>query len=119
MRKHIIYIPEFVQKNMAQLRTERKKHKLTLQELHHLSSISVVMLERYEVGEHKPQRSSYNALAKVFGWRLWEIPECTVKVTIRFSKQEHEEALEKAKLYGVSLSGLIRQLLKALPLQKP
>lgn len=116
--KCISYAPDFVRKNIAQLQTERRKRGYTLEELHFWTGISVLMLEGYEAGKHKPQRSSYNALARVFGWNLWKIPESTVKFLVRFPKQEYEEALEKAKLYGVNLTGLIRSLLKVLPLQK-
>ena len=119
VRKHVNYAPDFIRKNVAQLRTERKKRSFTLEKLCFLSGVTAIMLERYEAGEHKPRRKNYNALAKVFGWRLWEMPKRPVKFTVRIPRQEHEEALEKAKLYGVSLTGLIRQLLKALPLQKP
>ena len=118
VRKYVNYAPDFIRKNMAQLRTERKKRGFTLETLHYWSGINVIMLEKYEAGEHKPRRKNYNALAKVFGWRLWEMPKRPVKFTVRIPRQEHEEALEKAKLYGVTLTGLIRQLLKALPLQK-
>ena len=119
MSKHVNYAPDFVRKNIAQLQKERKKRGFTLETLHFWTGISVLMLEKYEAGEHKPQRRNYNALARVFGWSLWEIPEGVVKFTVRFPKHEYEEALKKANLYGVNLTGLIRSLLKALHLQKP
>lgn len=115
MKKNVSLAPDFVRKNMAQLKTERRKRGYTIKELHFWTGISVIMLEKYEAGEHKPQRSNYNALAGVFGWSMWDMPNKEVKFTVRFPKHEYEEAIKKAKKYGVHLSGLIRQMLKALP----
>lgn len=120
MRKRGSFVPDFVRKNIAQLRTERKKRGYTLRRLRFLTGIHETMISNYEKGKFMPQEANYNALAKVFGWRIWDsLEDKRHALCLCFFEQEYINAQEKAKLYGLSLSGLIRKLLAELPLQKP
>ena len=64
--------PEFVMTNMASLRTLRRNLNWTQRFIGKSSGISLSNMSKYEAGTRKPNKETYNKLAKVFDWEEWE-----------------------------------------------
>ena len=64
--------PSFVLENVERLLIDRIRLGLTCNDVAQAGQVSVRAVKKYETREQTPRKETYNRLAELFCWEVWE-----------------------------------------------
>lgn len=68
----MIGIPTYVYSNLDGMFKERIAKGLSLYEVAAQSELSIRALKDYEARRKSPKQTTYNRLARIYGWEVWK-----------------------------------------------